>query len=394
MKQRVDYTQRRKSTLLKRLLLLITTATVLSTMVWGGPAHASNTPINIGMPRDELEGYFPNKAGVLLTPPSKNGPPSFYKSPIASNDMNYQLRQPTTIKVAMNLASSGIAVIYPDIGEPYRSVFSKIIEGIEDQVKTHVTSYAVGSEFNKQNLNNELHQQNVKVVIALGRHGLKVASELDSNINIIAGGVLSVPETDARALSVLSLAPDPALLFSHLKNLMPSAKRVFVIYDPRQNAWLIRLARAAAKQQGLDLVVQEAQDLKTAVRLYQDFLSNADPRKDALWLPQDATTVDEASILPLVLQEAWTRSIAVFSSNVSHVRRGALFSLYPDNIELGRNLAITALGTLNNGTTQPQRGMMPLKDVLIAVNVRTASHLGLSLSYKQQRTFSLIFPEP
>jgi len=140
--------------------------------------------------------------------------------------------------------------------------------------------------------------------------------------------------------------------------------------------------------------VQEAQDLKTAVHLYQEILFNSDSKKDVLWLPQDSTTVDETSILPLVLQEAWTRSIAIFSSNVSHVKRGALFSLYPDNIELGRNLAITALGTLNASNSQGQRGMMPLKNVLVAVNIRTASHLGLSLSYKQQRTFSLIFPEP
>jgi len=310
------------------------------------------------------------------------------------NDTNVLQRQPGIVKVALNNVSNGIAVIYPDIGEPYRSVFAKIIEGIEDQAKTHVASYAIGSEFNKQSLLNELHQQNIKVVIALGRHGLKVASELDPAINIVAGGVLSVPETETRASSVLSLAPDPGLLFTHLKNLMPSAKRVFVVYDPRQNAWLIRLARSAAKSQGLELVVQEAQDLKTAVHLYQEILFNSDSKKDVLWLPQDSTTVDETSILPLVLQEAWTRSIAIFSSNVSHVKRGALFSLYPDNIELGRNLAITALGTLNASNSQGQRGMMPLKNVLVAVNIRTASHLGLSLSYKQQRTFSLIFPEP
>ncbi|MFC6520415.1 hypothetical protein ACFQAT_12155 [Undibacterium arcticum] len=39
------------------------------------------------------------------------------------------------------LESKGaIAVIYPDIGEPFRSVFAKIIEGIEEQAKVRVTA--------------------------------------------------------------------------------------------------------------------------------------------------------------------------------------------------------------------------------------------------------------
>lgn len=38
-------------------------------------------------------------------------------------------------KVAQVAGVGGIAVIYPDIGEPYRSVFTQIIDGIEDKAK-------------------------------------------------------------------------------------------------------------------------------------------------------------------------------------------------------------------------------------------------------------------
>lgn len=285
----------------------------------------------------------------------------------------------------------GIAVIYPDIGEPYRSVFSTIIDGIEDQAKGRVASYPVGASVNAQELSTDLRRREVRAVIALGRNGLRVASALDRSLGIVAGGVLSVPESEAQSLSVLSLAPDPALLFARLKSLMPGARRVVVVYDPRQNAWLIKLARDAAKVHGLDLVAYEAEDLKTAVRTYQDMLNNADPRRDVLWLPQDSTTVDEATVLPLVLQEAWNRNLAVFSSSVTHVKRGALFSLYPNNAELGRALAGWAMGYLSSGTAF--RGVRPLKEVLVAVNTRTANHLGINLNAQQQR-FDMVFPEP
>lgn len=283
----------------------------------------------------------------------------------------------------------GIAVIYPDIGEPYRSVFAKIIEGIETQTRSRVPSFAVGASPNAQEIAGELRRQDIRVVIALGRNGLRVSSGLDRDIGIVAGGVLSIPEADARQMSVLSLAPDPALLFARLQGFVPAVRRVFVVYDPKQNAWLMRLAKEAAAARGLELVLHEAHDLRTALRLYQDIFAGADPRRDALWLPQDSSTVDEASVLPLVLQESWSRNMVFFSSSVAHVRRGALFSLYPDNVEIGRHLASSALGYIaNNG--QMQRGVAPLRAVLVAFNVRTARHLGVDAAGR----FDLVFPEP
>jgi putative ABC transport system substrate-binding protein len=284
-----------------------------------------------------------------------------------------------------------IVVLYPDIGEPYRSVFAKIIEGIEERAKGRTVAYAVPANQNPAELVEELRRQGTRVVIALGRNGLKAAAGLDRDIGIVAGAVVSAPEADVRGMTVHSLAPDPMLLFDRLRAMMPAARRVFVVYDPRQNAWLVRLAREAARANGLELVAQEAPDLKSAMRVYQDIAASADPRRDAIWLPQDSVTVEESAVLPVVLQEAWNRGLAVFSSSVAHVKRGALFSLYPNNVELGRSLAGTAINQLT-GNSGPARGVLPLKDVLMAVNVRTASHLGLGIAHRQL-SFDMVFPE-
>lgn len=299
--------------------------------------------------------------------------------------------RPEPVRLAFN-GQGGIAVIYPDIGEPYRSIFSKIIAGIEEKTAARVVSFPVGANLDPQSLTGELRRNDIRMVIALGRNGLKAATGLDRDFSVVVGGVISAPEAEAKGMAVHSLAPDPQLLFERLKSMLPTAKRVFVVYDPRQNGWLIQLAREAAKTHGLELVAQEAADLKTATRLYQDLLAGADARKDALWLPQDSTTVEESSVLPMILQEAWNRSLVVFSSSMAHVRRGVLFSLYPNNVELGRNLARTALGQAPAGGTQA-RGVMPLRDVLVAVNVRTAGHLGLRIDHKQQQGFDMVFPE-
>ncbi|HEY6898229.1 MAG TPA: ABC transporter substrate binding protein [Rhodocyclaceae bacterium] len=285
----------------------------------------------------------------------------------------------------------GIAVIYPESAEPYRSVFAQIIDGIENKARDRVVRFVVGAGASGQDIAAELRRQDVKVVIALGRNGLKTAMALNGDLKIIAGGLVSVPESDSRKMTLLSLAPDPSLLFDRLKSIMPEVRRVSVVYDGRNSGWLIRIAKDAARAAGLELDAYEAADVTTALTRYQAILASADPKRDALWLPQDITTVDDATVLPLVLQESWNRGLAVFSSNLTHVKRGALFSLYPDTNELGRNLATTALENLSGAAAQ---GQYPLRAVLMAVNLRTANHLGLKFSSRQQQGFDLTFPEP
>lgn len=297
------------------------------------------------------------------------------------------------VKIALHGMQARIAVIYPDIGEPYRSVFNMILDGIVDTLQSQVASFPVGREVNTEDMNRELRRQNVRVVIALGRHGLNIASTLDPDINVIAGGVIWAPHTAVQAAAVISLAPDPELLFRRLTTLKSSIRRIYVVYDPDQNEWLIELARVAAKTQRIELVVHKAQVLKTAVQRYHEILAQADPTRDALWLPQDSTTVDDAAVLPLVLQEAWKRSLVVFSSSLVHVPRGVLFSLYPNNTDLGRQLATVAMRYLQSDGSA-DGAVTALRNVNMAVNLRTASHLGIILSRQEQQAIELLFPRP
>lgn len=286
---------------------------------------------------------------------------------------------------------SAIAVLYPDIPEPYRSVFTGIIQGVEDAAPARVVSIPVKADADPAQLAGDLRREDVRVVIALGRNGLKVANTLEGELDIVGGAVVSVPESEARSFPIHSLAPDPALLFARLRAFLPAARRVFVVYDPRQNDWLMRLSREAAKAHGLELAARQAADLKTASRHYAEILAEADPQRDAVWLPQDSIAASESGILPMILQESWNRNLIVFSSSLGHVRRGALFSLYPDNVEIGRALADSAKAYLSQKEST-RRGVTPMKEVRLAINARTARHLGIDVEGERSR-FDLIFAE-
>ena len=287
-------------------------------------------------------------------------------------------------------ATDAIAVLYPDILQ-FKEVFLDIIRGIESSSRHKMIPYAVTSEFNQDEFLSWIHALNIKVIIAIGNTGTKATEAVKGKIPVINNTFL-VPNNENGHISGISLAVDPAPLFNHLTSLAPGVKRINVVYNPEISGWLIKIAQLPAKKHGLELIAYEAVDLKSAARLYSKILEQGIPHEDAIWLPQDKTTVNDNVILPMVLKEAWDRSLVVFSSIGAHAKNGVLFSLYPDNYKLGRSLGDMANGYLDINS-KPLLRIEPLKDIQIAVNIRTAEHLGLDLR-KNINRFDLVFPAP
>lgn len=307
--------------------------------------------------------------------------------PITLAQLEDQLRRP---EMQASIGKGTIAVLYPNVDAPFRAAFTSIIQGIEERTRLRVRSYPVDPKVDTAELNATLKHNGTRVVIALGRQGLNATAGLDREITVLAGGVLLLSE--AENVAGISLTPDPAMLFSRLRALLPELRRVIVVYDPQKSDWLIKLAREAARAQGLELQAHVATDMARAAQMYPQLIAAADNRRDAVWLPHDSTTVEESTILPLVLRESWNSGVPLFSSNVLHVKKGALFAMGPNNVELGRTLASSALGVIAGDGKR--RGLTPLRELQTAINLRTASHMGLNLGHQQQRSFDFVFPQP
>ncbi|HLA74856.1 MAG TPA: ABC transporter substrate binding protein [Gammaproteobacteria bacterium] len=283
-----------------------------------------------------------------------------------------------------------LAIIYPDVQPPYSTVFSNIISGIEEHTRTPLKRYLMSKNVDDANVREWLANEKPAAIIALGQRGLEVARGLDSKTPIVIGAVMLSNDIEPN-IAGISLAADPAKLFEQMQSLTKDIKRVFAVYTSSQNDWLIELAKKAAATHHLELVAYPAQDIQQSAMLYQDILHKSDSASDALWLLSDKS-LDEDAILSMILKVAWERKLVVFSSNPGHAKKGALFSLYPDNHALGGNLADMAEERLSN--PQQAIAIVPLSSLLTAVNIRTADHLGLSISNEQLRQVGLIFPTP
>lgn len=329
-------------------------------------------------------------SAYLLAPLDADAPAAAYDMrPITLAQLEDQLRRP---ELQASAGKGTIAVLYPDVSEPVRSAFISMIQGIDERTRVRVRSYPVQARTDPAELNAQLKRANTRVVIALGRQGLAAAAGLERDIPVLVGGALLLSDAEIVNLNGISLTPDPALLFARLRTLLPDVRRVLVVYDPKKTEWLLRLAREAARSQGLELVAHEARDQGQAAVLYSSVLKSANSRRDALWLPQDSTTVEESTLLPLILKQSWNHGVPIFSSNVLHAKKGALFAMSPNNVELGKSLASSALGLMAGDLRK--KGVQPLRELHTAINLRTANHMGLNIGYQQQRTFDFIFSEP
>lgn len=299
-----------------------------------------------------------------------------------------------TFSLTVQAQEPSVAVLYPEVRDPYRGVFLKIVRGIETELKRPVSQYLLKSDEDaSQSIIERMKAGHIDVVISLGQAGLSAAKPISAVFPVVIGAVFVSPGQDMQGISGISLTPDPEVLLDRLKALVPGAKEVTVIYDPKQKAWEVARAKSAATARGLALKALPAEDLRLSAQLVRDTLLEIKDHSIAIWLPQNNVAMDEAALLPVVLKEAWDKQFVVFSSNLDHVRKGALFSLYPDNFSMGRSLAVMARGRARNAPPQ-SASIEPLRDLLIAVNLRTAEHLGLNLAPNAKLKFDLIFPQP
>jgi ABC-type uncharacterized transport system substrate-binding protein len=285
-----------------------------------------------------------------------------------------------------------MGVLYPDVPEPYQDIFLNVISGLESETQARVDQYVLEKDVDIPGIQAWLKDQKIEVIVALGRSGLNAATQATDKIPIITGELVLTPGDERPNVQGISLSADPKALFSRLLSLVPGIRQVYVVYNPQQNAWMMKLAQKAADALNIKLVGYTAGSLREAVFDYNEILHVVDPKKDALWLPIDSTTVNDQVVLPLILRQAWDLDLVVFSSNPTHASKGTLFSVLPNNEGLGRRLAALAVRVQSGDDGSNQEAIYALKDLKFAINRRTAEHLGIDFSAERQQKFDFVFP--
>lgn len=281
-----------------------------------------------------------------------------------------------------------IAVFYPEVRKPYSTFFEAIIDGIKENTNGKVILKPVSKSMQPSDISEWLDEQKPDAAILLGGGVKSLSTHLNGPYKLVYGASFFSNKNIQSGLSGISITPDPGLLFTELKKLSSTVKYIHVVYHPSSNGWLVKKARKKATKLGLRLVEHPVDNTQQAAKAYLEIAQMKGHLHSALWLLQNDPTLDEKSLLPKVLADAWQYEQLVISSNPSHVKRGALLSLLPDNNRLGHDLAKTTISALNG-----QQGKVePMQSALTALNIRTAKHLSLTITPSQESRFTLIYP--
>jgi putative ABC transport system substrate-binding protein len=292
--------------------------------------------------------------------------------------------------IVVNIASAhgeDIGVVYPDLREPYRSIFTNIIDGIRDTLGNDIQTIDVKQDDVPEKVSEWIKQKNITSIIALGSRSQKLTATLPIR-NKIVGAITRPPKDNGFKAGVL-LTPDPGQMFSQVNRLLPGIKKIYAIYSQENSGWYIELARSVALEYEIQLIGLESKSKKQSLNQYKTLMGSNIDEQSAIWLLQDPISSDASLILPIVLEVAWEEKIPVISNKAGHVERGALLSLYPDHFELGVSLAQMLLNNKSN-----EQKYAPFTESLNTANTRTADHLDLEWSRKLKRSFDLVFPKP
>lgn len=279
-----------------------------------------------------------------------------------------------------------LGIVYPDLREPYRSIFTSIIEGIEDTVEDKVFNLPVNKEVTEKMIATWAKRNKLDSIISLGSRSQKLTANIQVNRKIV--GAINRPPANGNFQAGVLLTPDPHKLFESIIKLVPRINRIYMVYSEEYSGWYLDIARIAAKLNKIELITLSSSSIKESLQHYKEIVQKRVEGSDAIWLLQDPLSSDMKLIMPIILEKAWEKNIPVISNKAGHVERGALFALYPDNFEIGVSLA----KLLKEDRTGESIKYLPFSKALTAANIRTADHLGLNWSKKVERSINLVFP--
>jgi putative ABC transport system substrate-binding protein len=157
-----------------------------------------------------------------------------------------------------------------------------------------------------------------------------------------------------------------------LRQFLPSARRLGILYDPKKNAGKVKEAAEQAAVHQFELQAFAVDSEKDVPQQLRALLSG----NDAMWLVPDSTVLTNESIR-YILESALERHVPVIGFSPEFTRLGALISVSAKYTQVGRETGLLAERVLN-GERTPTTKSIPIERLTITVNLKTARFLGLS----------------
>jgi len=269
-------------------------------------------------------------------------------------------------------ATTDILVLQSHDSPPYQQMLSGFQTSLANRATTgkyDVETVLSGGE----GIADILQSQHPRLIFAIGTPASRAALSTEHKIPIVTGLVLGFEDSPPNATGI-SLAFPATTHWLWLRRLLPDARRIAVIYDPRLGEPLFQTLVQQAKSENISLIAAPARAAEDLPVLLQQL----PPQLDAIWAVDGVAAFNAVAVRELLLYSFRNRTPLIGMSE-QWVKAGALYALDWDYADLGDQaadlvLAILVKGSLPNGlpTQAPRK-------VRLVFNGKTAEHMKLTV---------------
>ena len=270
--------------------------------------------------------------------------------------------------------AQGIVVLKSHDLEP----FNQALAGFVAACPTHITEYDLhGTKKEESSIIQRLTAVKPRLIVAIGPLAAQVARERLQDISTIFVMVSNPPKHGLQGANMAGVSLDipVKIQLAMYKSLVPTLKTLGVIYDPEKTGTMVMEARGLVDALGFQLLAAPVSAHKEVPAALRSLLGKI----DALWMVPDETVVTPESFKFLLLT-AFENNLPFVTVSDIFVEAGALASFSPDYTDVGRQGCQLATD-IESGRLRPAEAMVvPPVKVNLAVNLKTASKIGLTLS--------------
>lgn len=286
---------------------------------------------------------------------------------------------------AVPVVAQAIAVIKSHDIEPFNQALAGFTAACNNRITEHDLR---GNSKLAKRIIRGIKQAKPKLVLAIGSLAAQAVQEDVQDIPVI---FVMVPNPHKYGLTGdniagISLDIPAATQFTAYKSLVPTIRTFGVIYDPDKTGTMITQAHTAAGQLGLRLLAVPVTSSKEVPAALRTMLGKI----DALWMVPDETVVTPESF-KFLLVEAFENNLPFLVVSDIFVEVGALAALSPDYTDLGRQGCQLARAIESGQLHTAAVNVFPPAKVNLAINLKTASKIGLTLPSEIVQSASKVY---
>ena len=285
-------------------------------------------------------------------------------------------------------AATDILILQSHDSEPYQATLAGFKSGLANsKLDAAYQTLALSSNTDSNALSQLLQNYHPKLILTLGTPATRASLAQVKKTPIVAGMILDTNELRQSPNSTgVGLNFPASLQWLWLRRLLPDARQIAVLYDPRQGSTLFQALQTQAQAEGITLIQAPA----ASAEAFPSLMKNLPPQLDALWAVDGTAAYSAAAIRELLLYSFRNR-VPLIGLSAQWVKAGALYALDWDYSDIGVQAADLAKDILLKNTPPTSLPPLSARKVRPVLNIQTAEHMKLQISERWLPEMSEVF---